>query len=219
MIPIRDVIPSRTTPWITLLLIGVNAAVYIHAATRPEALAVDFVSRFGLIPAEFSWATATTSLFVHQNLVHVGSNLLSLWIVGENVEDRLGHVRYALFYLAAGYAAGLAEVWALPASTAPLIGASGAIAGLVGAYVVMFPRSRVLVLVPLVVVVDVIEIPALAFLGFWFALQVAGGVGRLASTPGIGGIPLWAYLGGFLFGLAVARFVPRARRLPADYWD
>src|SRR5262245_57763602 len=145
MIPIRDVIPSRTTPWVTLLLIGTNAAVFLYELALSDTALRGFIREFGLVPAHFSWSAATTSMFIHESLLHAGSNLLALWIFGDNVEDQLGHGRYLAFYLLTGYAAGLAEVWASPASTIPLIGASGAIAGVMGAYFVMYPRSRVLV--------------------------------------------------------------------------
>src|SRR5689334_16311422 len=114
MIPIRDVIPSRTTPWVNLFLIGVNVAVFLYELVLPDEAFRAFARDVGLVPAHFSWITATTSMFVHENLLHIGSNLISLWIFGDNVEDQLGHGRYLAFYLLAGYAAGLTEVWATP---------------------------------------------------------------------------------------------------------
>lgn len=219
MIPIRDVIPSRTTPVVNLLLIGVNTLVFVYEFLLPDDAFMGFIFRFGLVPAHFSWIAATTSMFVHENLVHAGSNLLSLWIFGDNVEDQLGHGRYLVFYLVAGYAAALAEVWASPHSTIPLIGASGAIAGVMGAYFVMFPHSRVLVLVPIIFFFDVFEIPAVLFLGFWFLLQILGGLGRLASQTNAGGVAFWAHLGGFLSGLILVRFFRRPERRRVEWWS
>lgn len=219
MIPIRDVIPSRTTPWINLALIAANVLVFFYEVVMPEDAFRDFVFRFGLVPAHFTWLTATTSMFVHENLLHVGSNLLSLWIFGDNVEDQLGHGRYLLFYLIAGYAAGLAEVWASPGSLIPLIGASGAIAGVMGAYLLMYPHSRVLVLIPIIFFFDVIEVPAVLFLGFWFLLQVVGGIGRLAGPAGSGGVAFWAHLGGFLAGMALMPFFRRRERKRVEWWS
>ena len=153
------------------------------------------------MPAEFSWLTATTSMFLHGGLLHVGSNLLSLWIFGDNVEDRLGHGRYLVFYLLTGYAAGLAQVWASPDSVMPLVGASGAIAGVMGAYLVMFPHSRVLVLMPSSSSSTSSKCRPIFVLGFWFLMQVVGGVGRMADTADTGGVAFWAHLGGFVTGL------------------
>jgi membrane associated rhomboid family serine protease len=217
MIPIRDVIPSRTTPWVNLLLIAVNVAVFLYEVLMPQDEFVAFVYRHGLIPADFNVATATSSMFIHENLIHAGGNLLSLWIFGDNVEDQVGHGRYLVFYLLMGYAAAFAQVWADPHSVLPMIGASGAIAGVMGAYFVMFPHSRVLVLIPIIIFFDVVEIPAIFFLGFWFLLQFIGGLGRLAA-PGVGGVAFWAHLGGFLAGMLLIRWFRRPERQRVEWW-
>jgi membrane associated rhomboid family serine protease len=219
MIPIRDVIPSRTTPWVNLLLIAVNVAVFLYEAFMPEDEYVAFVYRHGLIPAQLNITSATTSMFVHENLLHAGGNMLSLWIFGDNVEDQLGHGRYLVFYLLMGYAAALAQVWASPESTLPMIGASGAIAGVMGAYFLMFPHSRVLVLIPIIIFVDVVEIPAVFFLGFWFLLQFIGGLGRLAAPGVSGGVAFWAHLGGFLAGMLLIRWFRRPERQRVEWWS
>jgi membrane associated rhomboid family serine protease len=219
MIPIRDVIPSRTTPWVNLLLIGINVAVFLYEVLMPQEEFVAFVYRHGLIPAQLSIVGATTSMFVHENIIHVGGNLLSLWIFGDNVEDQLGHGRYLVFYLLMGYAAATAQVWADPVSTLPMIGASGAIAGVMGAYFVMFPHSRVLVLIPIIFFFDVVEIPALFFLGFWFLLQMIGGLGRLAAPGMSGGVAFWAHLGGFLAGVLLIRWFRRPERKDVNWWS
>jgi membrane associated rhomboid family serine protease len=157
-------------------------------------------------------------MFVHSGLLHIGGNLLSLWIFGDNVEDRLGHGRFLAFYLAAGFAAALAETWASPGSTLPLVGASGAIAGVMGAYLVLFPRSRVLVLVPIFIVYwEVVEMPAVFFLAAWFALQVLGGLAR--PLAGGGGVAFWAHAGGFLAGVLLIWLLRRRERLRVEWWS
>ncbi|MEO8070208.1 MAG: rhomboid family intramembrane serine protease, partial [Acidobacteriota bacterium] len=177
-----------------------------------------FIFAHGLVPAHFTWLTATSSMFIHENLLHIGSNLWSLWIFGDNVEDQLGHGRYLIFYLLTGYLAGLAEVWASPGSTVPLIGASGAIAGVMGAYFVMFPYSKILVLIPIIFFFNVIEVPAIIFLGFWLLLQLLGGVGRLAQPSATGGIAFWAHLGGFVIGVLLVWVFRRPERRRVEWW-
>jgi membrane associated rhomboid family serine protease len=218
MVPLRDVIPSRTTPWVTYLLIGVNLVVFLYEWTLPDTALERLIFTYGLVPAHASWLTATTSMFLHAGLLHVGGNLLTLWIFGDNVEDRFGHARYLVFYLLAGYLAGLAEVWASPHSPVPLVGASGAIAGVMGAYLVMFPHSRILVLIPIIIFIDVVEVPAVLFLGFWFLIQILGGVGRLAQATNPGGVAFWAHLGGFLTGVITVWIFRRPERQRVEWW-
>ena len=214
MIPLRDVIPSRTTPWVTFALIGLNIAVYLWGLTLGERGYEELLLTYGLVPADFSWLTLLTSMFLHGGLFHVASNLLSLWIFGDNVEDRFGHGRFLVFYLLAGIAAALAQVWANPDSTIPLVGASGAISGVMGAYLVMYPQSRIHVLVFFIFYIDVIEVPAAVFLVIWFLLQILGGVGRVASESG--GVAFWAHVGGFATGAAAALLF---RRPQPDWWS
>src|SRR5512134_2734965 len=161
MIPLRDVIPSRTTPWVTITLIGLNILVFIREITLPAGAVEPFIFRYGLVPAEFSWVALVTSMFVHAGWLHVGSNLLYLWIFGDNVEDRLGHGRFLLFYLAAGVVAALAQAAMDPGSVIPMVGASGAIAGVMGGYFVLYPHSRVLTLFPFPIMI--FEVPAIFF--------------------------------------------------------
>jgi membrane associated rhomboid family serine protease len=218
MIPLRDVIPSRTTPWVTIALIGLNVAVFIREVTLPPDAFVPFVTTFGLVPAAFSWMSLFTSMFVHAGWLHVGSNLLCLWIFGDNVEDRMGHGRYLVFYLLAGVAAALLETLANPASPLPLVGASGAIAGVMGAYLFMFPHSRIHVLVILIFYIDIVEMPATIFLGLWFVLQILGGVGRVAAGA-TGGVAFWAHVGGFVTGAAASFLFRRPERAQAEWWS
>lgn len=200
MIPLRDVIPSRTTPWITLLLIGLNGIVFLYEILLGPDAVSRFVFAFGLIPASVTWLTAVTSLFIHAGWLHICGNLLPLWIFGNTVEDRMGHGRFLIFYLLAGLAGTLLQTAISPASGIPLVGASGAIAGVMGAYFVLFPYSRVLVLVPLLVSVDVVEVPAMFFLALWIFIQLVISVAQPANLAGTAGF--WTALGGFAAGAA-----------------
>jgi membrane associated rhomboid family serine protease len=213
------VIPSRTTPWVTMLLIGINVVVFLYEIGLSGHGLRAFYESYGLVPASFSWTTAITAMFVHSGWFHLGGNLLSLWIFGDNVEDRMGHGRYLVFYLLAGLAANLAQTWASPASPLPLVGASGAIAGVMGAYLVLFPRSRILVLIPIIIFFDIIEVPAVFFLGFWFLFQLLGGVGSLAAAGTTGGVAFWAHAGGFLTGIAGVWVFRRRERQQVDWWN
>ncbi len=210
MIPLRDVIPSRTAPIVTVGIIVLNALVFLFEWTLPERQLEMFVRDFGLVPALFSWPAVVSSMFLHGGWMHVGGNMLYLWIFGDNVEDRVGHGRFVFFYLGCGIAAALAQTVLRPHSVIPMVGASGAIAGVMGAYFVLFPHSRILTLVPLIIVWEVIELPAVVLLGFWFLLQLFSGVGSIAATTAedIGGVAFWAHVAGFAAG-ALGIFVVR----------
>jgi len=218
MIPLRDVIPSRTTPWITFLLIGLNTLVFVNQLFMSEARLAEFVYLYGLVPAQYSWINVLSSMFIHGGLLHLAGNLLSLWIFGDNVEDRMGHFRYLLFYLLSGGMAGWLQSVATPDSFVPMIGASGAIAGVMGAYLILFPHSRILVLIFLFIFIDVVEIPAVFFLGFWFVMQLLSGVGQLAHVPGAN-VGFWAHVGGFLTGLGAVFLFRRRERQRVEWWD
>src|SRR5262245_19592111 len=157
MIPLRDIIPSRTTPYVTFTLIAVNTLVFLYQFSIGDAVE-EFILHFALIPAAFSWVSVLTSMFLHGGLLHFGGNMLYLWIFGDNVEDRMGHGRFLVFYLLCGTAAGLAQTVTAPTSEVPMVGASGAIAGVMGAYFVLYPRSRIVTLVPLFFFFQIIEI-------------------------------------------------------------
>jgi membrane associated rhomboid family serine protease len=211
MIPLSDVIPSRTVPVVTIGLIIVNALVFLYEQALPEPLLQQFVANYALIPAWFSVPALFTSQFLHGGWMHIISNMLYLWIFGDNVEDRLGHFRYLLFYLGAGAAAAILQTLFDPFSSVPMVGASGAIAGVMGAYFILYPYSRVLTVVFLIIFFDIIEIPAVFFLGLWFLLQLLSGVGSLAvSNAAGGGVAFWAHIGGFAAG-ALIGLVLRSR--------
>ena len=187
-----------------MALIGANVLVFLYELTLSDRGLMAFFDVYGLVPASFSWTAAFTSMFLHSGWVHIGGNMLSLWIFGDNVEDRLGHVGFLIFYLAIGLVANLAQTAANLDSSLPLVGASGAIAGVMGAYFVLYPQSRVLTLIPLIIIWEVIELPAYVLLGFWFLLQLfsAGSIAVTASSHGSGGVAFAAHVAGFLVGMA-----------------
>jgi membrane associated rhomboid family serine protease len=211
MFPISDVIPSRTTPVVTVGLILLNSVIFLYQQALPDPELQRFVATYALVPAWFTWPALFTSQFLHAGWMHVLSNMLYLWIFGDNVEDRLGHGRFLIFYLGTGAVAGVLQMLFNPFSAVPMLGASGAIAGVMGAYFVFYPQSRVLTFVFLLVFVDLVEIPAVFFLGIWFLMQLLSGVGSLGvSNAAAGGTAFWAHIGGFLAGLLVG-FTVRAR--------
>jgi len=216
MIPLRDVIPSRTTPYITITIIVLNAIGWLYEVSLPHEDLNEFLTQYGVVPAYFAWPTLVTSMFLHGSWSHVIGNMWYLWIFGDNVEDRVGHGRFIVFYLLCGMLAALGQVAVDPGSMLPTIGASGAIAGVMGAYFVLYPHSRVLTLIPWIFI-QVVELPAIFLLGFWFLMQLfsAGTVAVTASTHG-GGVAFAAHVVGFVAGLGGV-FVFRKREL--DPWE
>ncbi len=219
MIPLRDRNPTRRTPIVTWGLIGACFAAFaielwVAASGGDRALA-DVFRHWGAVPAEITDALESgnylgqatlgmfTSMFLHGDWLHLLGNMLFLWIFGNNVEDRLGSIPYLLFYLVGGIAAALAQVVIGPQSEIPLVGASGAIAAALGAYIVLFPGARIVSLVFLGFFYQLLEVPALIVLGFWFALQLLNGVVTLGPETAQGGVAFFAHIGGFVFGLAV----------------
>ena len=187
-----------------------------------------FIIQYGLIPAEFLsgtdlpptipfpiWITLFTSMFLHGGLLHVLGNMLYLWIFGDNVEDAMGHTRFLIFYLACGVAAAFTQMAVAPHSAVPQIGASGAIAGVLAAYFMLFPYARVLTLIPIFFFIRLIAIPAVFFLGFWFIFQVISGAGALGSE---GGVAWFAHIGGFIAG-GILVFLFRRRGVPIVLWE
>jgi membrane associated rhomboid family serine protease len=218
MIPLRDVIPSRTTPYITITIIVLNALAWVTEISIDASGDLPlFLQLYGVVPADFSPATLITSMFLHGSWMHVIGNMWYLWIFGDNVEDRLGHWRFMLFYLLCGIAAALGQIALDPMSTLPMVGASGAIAGVMGAYFVLFPHSRVLTVVFLLFFMDIIEIPAIFFLGIWFVKELFSGVGSLGAESLNGGVAVWAHVVGFAVG-ALTGLVWRVREPPQRTW-
>ena len=203
----------------TVTLILLNAIVFLYELSLGSSLN-QFIFAFGLVPAEFSWLTVFSSMFLHGGLLHVGGNMLYLWIFGDNVEDRVGHGRFVAFYLLCGIAAALAQTYTNGGSTVPMVGASGAVAGVMGAYFVLYPRSRIVTLVPIVIFIQIIEIPAIFFLGIWFLMQFVSGVGSLATAgQSIGGIAFWAHVAGFAAGAAGILVFRRPERQRVEWWS
>jgi len=213
MIPLKDRNPSHRFPGVTIVLILGNVAVFLYQFSLGPA-ADAFVLQFGMIPSAISaviggsWdrvgamLTIFTSLFLHGGWMHLIGNMLYLWVFGDNVEDKLGHGRYLLFYLICGISASALHIAIEPASLVPTIGASGAVSGVLAAYLVMFPRARVLTLIPIFIFIQLAEIPAFVLLGLWFVLQFFNGLVSLGlSTSGMGGVAWWAHIGGFAVGL------------------
>jgi rhomboid family protein len=217
VIPLRDIVPSRTFPFITITIIAINAlAWFVELSLGPRELN-QFVSVYGVVPGNFHLATLVTSMFLHGSWSHVIGNMWYLWIFGDNVEDRCGHGRFVVFYLLCGFAAAAGQIAMNADSLVPTIGASGAIAGMMGAYFVLYPRSRVLTFVPFPLF-DVIEVPATFLLGFWFLMQLfnAGAVAATAQAGG-GGVAFAAHVVGFVAGLG-GIFVFRKRE-PTQQWE
>lgn len=218
MIPIRDTIRSRRFPLVNWLIILTNAAAFYYELRIDPSGVNNFIGTWGLVPAQFwaepqiVWVTIFTSMFLHGGWFHIVSNMWILFIFGDNVEDRMGSGNYLVFYLLSGVAAALTQAFFLPKGSSPMIGASGAIAGVLAAYLVLFPRARILSLVPIFFIFTLIEIPAVLFLLFWFASQLFSGFLSLGGASG-SGVAWWAHIGGFVFGLiGVYIFARRGRR-------
>ncbi len=231
MIPLRDSVPARNQPVVTWVLIGVNVWVFLYELGLGPELD-GFIRTWGFVPAHYFRLAETdpghwvgrflplvTSMFLHGGWAHLIGNMLYLWIFGDNVEDRLGHLRYLAFYLVAGMAAGLAQAYLYPDSTVPTVGASGAISGVLGAYLVLFPRARVLTLVPFLFFFPVVELPAVLYLGFWFLMQLVSGALALALAGEAGGVAWWAHVGGFVVGILLVPLLRRRRSYPRVWRD
>lgn len=223
MIPLRDDNPTELRPYVMLALMAACVLTFLYQVTLPEMAERRLVGEFGFTPAHFfddagvsvpplglsATATLFTSMFLHGGWMHLIGNMLYLWIFGNNVEDALGHMRFALFYLACGLAAAISQGYADPSSTLPMIGASGAIAGVLGAYVLLFPRAKVLVLIPLGVFSQLVRIPAMVVLGLWFLLQFVQQALTSTMADGQGGVAYWAHIGGFVAGAILILFLRR----------
>ncbi|WP_066638006.1 rhomboid family intramembrane serine protease [Desulfolucanica intricata] len=206
MIPLKDDVPSRHFPIVNITLIIINFFIFIHLVTNN--ILEYYILTHGVIPrnffTDFSLVNQlylfTSAIFLHGGWLHILGNMLYLWVFGDNVEDRMGHLRYLVFYLVCGYAATLVHILADPLSSIPVVGASGAIAGVLGAYLLLFPRARVLTLVPIFIFITFVRIPAVIFLGLWFVLQFINGLG------GVQGVAWWAHIGGFAAGMLLIKF-------------
>lgn len=229
MLPLSDHNPRRTAPVVNSLLIAANVLMFFWEMSlgydiEPVLAHVAFVpARFWYAPAVVpSLFSALISMFLHGGWLHLGGNMLYLWIFGDNIEDRLGHFRYLVFYLACGFAATLAHAIVNPSSRLPSIGASGAIAGVLGAYILLFPRVRVTTLIPIFIFIMVREVPAIFVLGIWFVFQLFVGVSSLGVSPEqAGGVAYFAHIGGFVAGMILVVLMGGLRHAPvrASYYD
>lgn len=224
MIPLRDLNPARRVPIITLALIGLNALVFLYEQTLSANGLQRLIVQYGVVPARFTDGAITTSdgltlltsMFLHGGWLHIIGNMLYLWIFGNNIEDRLGPIRFVVFYLLTGVAAGVLQIVIDPTSRTPMIGASGAIAGVLGGYIVLYPRARVITLVFIFFFVQIVSIPAVILLGWWFLIQLFNGVLSLGSYTS-GGVAFFAHVGGFVAGVILIRVFTLGRR-PDDWW-
>jgi len=211
MFPLYDTVRSRRFPAINVMLILINVLAFLYEIQMDPSALKEFIFEWGLIPARLlsdpsnAWKTIFTSMFLHGGWFHIINNMWVLFIFGDNVEARMGGIRYLIFYLLSGVAAVFLQTYILPSSNVPMIGASGAVAGVLGAYLILFPHSRIASLVPILFIFTIIEIPAVIFLLFWFASQLYSGLFAIQGSSG-SGIAWWAHVGGFLFGIIMVFF-------------
>ncbi len=221
MIPLKDKNPSYGFPVVNYLLIAANAAVFFYELSLGTGLDAFFL-KYGLVPSKYfemmshhthlfaRYVPFFTSMFIHGGWLHIIGNMWFLFIFGDNVEDKLGHRNYLVFYVLSGLAAGALQAYLSASSSIPTIGASGAISGVLGAYVVMFPRARIVTLIPIFIIFDIIDVSALLFIGFWFMMQFLSGVESVGQGMS-GGIAWWAHVGGFIAGILMVPVFKRRR--------
>jgi membrane associated rhomboid family serine protease len=231
MIPLRDSMPSGSVPVVTILLIVLNGIMWLYELSLgPKAEA--FVSQYGLTPVKFvaynrfdggfaanALTPLFTSIFMHGSWLHIIGNMWFLWIFGDNVEDRLGHLKYLVFYLLCGIGASLAHVAFHPTSTMPVIGASGAISGVLGAYLLSYPGARIHTLLIIFVIIRFVEIPAFAFILFWFVFQFLSGALELSAHQDTAGVAYWAHMGGFVAGILLLLIMPKNPGYRTVTWE
>jgi len=220
MIPLRDANPSHTVPLVNYVLIGINVLVFLfELSLGSDANAM--LNAFGVVPARVSGAFESmgfepdvafsffSSMFLHGGWMHMIGNMVYLYVFGDNIEDRFGHGKYLLFYLICGCAAAATQVVVDPDSVVPMVGASGAIAGVLGGYVILYPRAKILTLIPIFFFLQIVELPAFLFLGIWFLMQIFSGVLSLQIGADAGGVAWWAHIGGFSAGAILLPFLGR----------
>ena len=220
MVPLSDNNPTRTTPYVVFVLIAINVVIFLYELTLqagPTDVALQqFFNTWAIVPRELTesftgqssvplgeWFTLVSSQFLHGGFLHIAGNMLYLWIFGNNIEDQLGHVKFIVFYLVCGVLAGLCQWIFEPMSTIPTLGASGAIAGVMGAYIIRFPKAQILTFLPLFFIFTTARIPAIFFLGWWFVQQAFYSIASLGASAdmGTGGVAYLAHAGGFVFGV------------------
>lgn len=220
MIPLHDDNPRLMTPFVNYGLIALNVLVFLRQFSMPEVDHQAFVYTYGAIPAEIiagqGYYSLVTSMFLHGGLLHLLSNMLYLYIFGDNIEGVMGHGRYLFFYILSGIGAAVAHIFIEPQSTVPMIGASGAISGVLGAYLLKFPRARILILIWIVIFINTFRVPAIIVLGFWFLMQLTSGLSSLGVESG-GGVAWFAHIGGFIVGLVLVNFFQKRRVIKTEW--
>jgi rhomboid family protein len=212
MIPLRSSEPHYTPARVTLVIILVNVLVFIYELSLPGYRLNRFIELHGIVPDRLHVASIFTSMFIHGGFLHIAGNMWFLWIFGRGVEDLLGHAKFLLFYFVCGVVAAIAQVLVSPFSTVPTIGASGAIAGVMGAYLVKYPRARIVTLVIIIVFITTVDIPAAFLLLYWFAIQFFSGVGSIYSQASNSDVAFFAHVGGFLAGMGLILLLPTKPR-------
>ncbi len=228
MFPLQDTIPRRQSPFVTWAIIAINLVIFVIEISLPPPVLERIFFYLGIVPARYthpfwpnegiSYWPFLTNMFLHGGWLHFIGNMWTLWIFGDNVEDRLGHIRYAIFYILCGISASLTHILFNMHSTVPAIGASGAIAGVMGAYFIMFPHSRIITMIPIFFLPWIVELPAVIFLGFWFLSQVFSGTFAVLAPHAGGGIAWWAHAGGFLAGIVLCLILKRSKAKYRPYY-
>ncbi len=219
MFPIKDTIPTKTFPIATWTIIALCGIVFYFETTLPDKLLLHLIKTFGIVPSEFTrpfyrthhrpfvdYVAFITTMFLHGGWLHILGNMWFLHIFGSKIEETVGHLRFLIFYLICGIFASMAYTYISPKSHVPVIGASGAIAGVMGAYYVMFPRARILTFIPIIIIPWFAELPAFIFLGWWFILQVFSGTAAMVLPGDGGGVAWWGHIGGFVAGIILVFF-------------
>ena len=225
MLPIRDTIRSRSFPLVNWLIIILNGLIFYHQSTLSQARLEQFAQVWALVPARvnlfnpFTWYPFLTHMWLHGSLIHLISNMWILVIFGDNVEDRLGSGRYLMFYLLGGIGAGVLQYFFTTNPNIPALGASGAIAAVMGAYFLFFPRAKVVSFVPIFLFAWFVEVPAVVYLGIWFLMQVYSGVASLSLPGAESGVAWWAHIGGFVFGLLAGSLFSIGKKRRPNYPD
>jgi membrane associated rhomboid family serine protease len=203
MIPLRDTQPSYSTPFVTVGIIVVNVLAFLYQLSLDPYSLNWFIAHYAIVPDRIQYQDIVTSMFLHGGWMHLIGNMWFLWIYGDNVEDVLGHAKYLIFYILCGAGAAILHVLLNPYSRVPTLGASGAIAGVMGAYMIKFPHSRIITLVPIIIFFTTIEIPAILILAYWFVIQIFSGVGSIgySNVSSGGGVAWFAHVGGFVAGI------------------
>lgn len=219
MIPLRSSEPHYTRPTVNLVLIAINVLVFFYELSLGNGYRLNhFIAQYGIVPDRLNLASILTSMFIHGGFLHILGNMWFLWVFGRGVEDVLGHGKYLFFYLVCGVAAALAHILINAGSTVPTVGASGAIAGVMGAYLITFPRARIITLVLLFIFITTVDIPAAFLLLYWFAIQFFNGVGSVGYSQASKGDVAWfAHVGGFVAGIVLIKLISPRRRFRPYY--